>query len=321
MPNTKARPVADENRPEKDPIPPFAALRAFEAVGRLGGVRKAAQELGVDHAVVSRHLKGLESWLGAPLFDRGDAAPRLNSAGRAYQEVISAAIAAIAQGTRDVQRADGVQRIMLWCVPGFASRWLAANLDDFVQNNPGMEVELRPTDDSPDFTTQEADADIRWVRDIVDFSPAPGVAAVRFARPLVLPMASPDWIGANPKAEKPEDLLNLRLLHEENDEEWRGWFEAIGVRVGARLPGPRLWHAHLTLDAARRGQGVCLANPFLLADDVAQGLLAPVLPPRQASVEMGSYVLSVRSQAADQGAMRKFSEWIAARTAQFLKDG
>jgi len=40
-------------------LPPFAALRAFEAVGREGGIRKAAASLGIDHAVISRHIRQL----------------------------------------------------------------------------------------------------------------------------------------------------------------------------------------------------------------------------------------------------------------------
>jgi DNA-binding transcriptional LysR family regulator len=241
----------------------------------------------------------------------------LNNAGEAYQQVIAAAIAAISRGTREVQRADGAKRILLWCVPGFASRWLAANLDDFTRRNQEVEIELRPIDRAPDFASQEADADIRWVRDIAVYSPPAGVTVLRFARPLVFPMASPAWIAANPQPRGPDDLLALRLLHEENDDEWRGWFEAIGVRAGPRLAGPRLWHAHLTLDAARRGQGVCLANPFLLADDVAEGRLAPVLPLKDASVEMGSYVFLARSQAS-QGVMCTLSDWIVQRATQFL---
>ena len=53
--------------PSRKTIPPFEALRAFDAVARLGGVRQAARSLGRDHAVISRHLKALEQWTGARL--------------------------------------------------------------------------------------------------------------------------------------------------------------------------------------------------------------------------------------------------------------
>ncbi len=48
-----------------DDSPSFGSLKAFELIGRLGGIRKAAIALGVDHAAVSRHLKSLEEWAPA----------------------------------------------------------------------------------------------------------------------------------------------------------------------------------------------------------------------------------------------------------------
>src|SRR3546814_16174531 len=43
-------------------LPSMAALLAFEAVGRLGGIRRAAKELMIDHAVVSCTESGRASW-------------------------------------------------------------------------------------------------------------------------------------------------------------------------------------------------------------------------------------------------------------------
>ncbi|WP_395670740.1 LysR substrate-binding domain-containing protein [Phenylobacterium sp.] len=305
---------------ERKAIPPFASLRAFEAVGRVGGVRKAALELCVDHAVVSRHLRALEAWLGRALFDRSSATPKLNAAGRRYHAAISASMMEVARATREVMGGEKGDRLLIWCVPGFATRWLAAALDHFSELNPGIEVELRPTDAAPDFNADEADGDIRFVRDIADAGPPPGVDWLTFARPQVFPVASRQWLDANPIAGEPSDFLTVKMLHEENDEEWRGWFAAHGVETPARLPGSRLWHAHMTLDAARRGQGVALANPFLIADDILDGVLEPVSSPPGVSLgaEIGAYVFAMRDDAAKRPAMRKLREWTLARAAEFL---
>lgn len=305
--------------PDRRAIPPFAALRAFEAVGRLGGIRKAALELSVDHAVVSRHLRALEGWLGEVLFDRSASTPRLNDVGRAYHLSISLALMDLARATREVVGAAKGERLLIWCVPGFASRWLAANLDDFAQRYPGVEVELRPTDASPDFAADEADGDIRFVRDIAGLSAPSGVDWLTFARPSVFPVASAGWVAENAHIRTPNDLLSLKLLHEESDQEWRAWFDAQGIQPGSRLLGPRLWHAHLTLDAARRGQGVSLGNPFLIADDIAHGLLTPALQHHEeAGAAIGSYVFAVREDALARPAITKFRTWISARAEKFL---
>lgn len=94
---------------------------------------------------------------------------------------------------------------------------------------------------------------------------------------------------------RPPTSLTAPLLHEHEDYEWRRWFSAHGVEAPERLPGPRLWHAHLTLDAARRGQGIVLTNRFLLADDLARGDLVrlPVVP-EASDLSFGAYVLRVR---------------------------
>ena len=50
--------------------PPLNALRAFEAAARLGGFKAAAEELCVTPGAISQHIKSLEEWAGATLFER-----------------------------------------------------------------------------------------------------------------------------------------------------------------------------------------------------------------------------------------------------------
>ena len=52
------------------PLPPLAALRAFEAAARLGGFARAAAELNVTTSAVSHQIRGLEEGLGARLLER-----------------------------------------------------------------------------------------------------------------------------------------------------------------------------------------------------------------------------------------------------------
>ena len=49
-------------------LPPLKSLVALEAVVRHGSVTTAAAELCVTHGAISKHLAGLEDWLGMPLF-------------------------------------------------------------------------------------------------------------------------------------------------------------------------------------------------------------------------------------------------------------
>lgn len=88
-------------------LPPFETLRAFDAIARLGGVRKAAQFLCRDHAVVSRHLRAIEEWTGTKLIQRTAAGSVLTEDGVRYHRDIAAALDMIARATIDlIKRGD-----------------------------------------------------------------------------------------------------------------------------------------------------------------------------------------------------------------------
>lgn len=310
-PHSAGQPVDLSNRKA---IPPFAALRAFEAVGRLGGVRRAAQSLGLDHAVVSRHLRALEEWSEVRLIDRLHGGGRLTAEGSLYHARIASALAEIANATSDLIRTNNQDQLNIWCVPGLASQWLMGRLGDFRRSHPNLDMEFHPTDQGPDFSRHEADADVRYMvmRKLGDASP--GVRAIEIARPLVFPVCSTEFLAKlGPSISTAADLLQAPILHEDSDDEWRGWFLANGVDPGSRIGGPRLWHAHLTLDAARRGEGVVLANRFLLGDDLQTGRLVPVGIGEP--VVLGSYMFYARKDRWDAPAVVRFRRWLQALTA------
>src|SRR3546814_8412669 len=63
-------------------LPPLNALRAFEAAARHLSFRKAAAELNVTPAAISHQIKGLEDFIGTPLFRRLNRALLLTDAGQ-----------------------------------------------------------------------------------------------------------------------------------------------------------------------------------------------------------------------------------------------
>lgn len=83
-------------------LPPFETLRAFDAIARFGGVRKAAQYLRRDHGVVSRHLRTIEDWTGAKLIQRSASGSVLTEDGVRYHRDIASALEIIARATVDL---------------------------------------------------------------------------------------------------------------------------------------------------------------------------------------------------------------------------
>ena len=57
-------------------------LKMFEAVARLGGMNRAAEELNTVQSNVTQRIKRLEDELGTPLFDRHSRGVSLTAAGQ-----------------------------------------------------------------------------------------------------------------------------------------------------------------------------------------------------------------------------------------------
>jgi LysR family glycine cleavage system transcriptional activator len=288
-------------------LPPFAALRAFEAYGRLGGVRRAAAALDVSHAAVSRHLRALEALLGVALINRQGGG--LTQEGQGYYARIASAIGEISAATSAVRARHSMQ-LHIWCVPGFAYHWLIQRLSAFRRDHPAVAIDLRPTDNPPNFALNEADGDIRYVRHAAN---APHLRSVELARPRVFPVASPAYAASLAgKLQSAADLLQAALIQEDSDAEWRDWFLAQGVAADVIAPAARLWHAHLALAAAREGQGVALGNLYLVDEDLRSGRLVEIKPARGAfaAATLGAYCFQAREDRWGGDGVSAFRRWL-----------
>lgn len=267
-------------------LPSLSALRAFEAVGRTGSVRAAGEELSISPTVVSRHLQNLQLDLGVDLIAPLGRGVTLTSAGAAFHAQVTQAFNLLRQAVFEVRPAQR-DSLNIWCIPGIANCCLLPRLPDLQEKLKGMEIILQPTLSRPDFTRAEADAEIIYLR---EFQPSTNVHAELLAQPRVLAVASPSFQARYPRLVQPSDLLTLPLIHEESTLQWENWFKEAGVTIDPPLRGPRLWHAHLAIEAARLGQGIALANRFLVEEDLSAGRLVEIVPSK---IRLGAYYLIV----------------------------
>jgi len=307
-----------KNDPRKS-LPPFEALRAFDAVARLGGVRKAAPALGRDHAVVSRHLRTIEAWTGATLFQRSPAGIVLTEDGKRYHKQVAAAFEMLTQATIELMRHGELKRLHVRCMAGLALQWLSSRLAEFERRYPEVDIEMRPTMRLPDFSSQETDVDIRFIVTYrVEPTLPPELRSIDIAHAPIVGTASPAYLAKAPAIRKPSDLLQHKLLHEENFDRWSTWLAAHGVQEEVDLIGPRLWQGDLTLNAARYGRGIALSNKLIIADDIAAGRLVEV-GAGLASFQpytLGIYQLAARADRWDTPLIRNFREWLVAEIAE-----
>lgn len=249
-------------------LPPLNALRAFEAAARHLSFTKAAEELHVTQAAVSHQIKGLEEWLGAPLFLRQNRNLCLTEAGQAYLPTIKLAFDGLADATERLFRQDHGGALTVSTMPSLAAKWLVMRLGSFQERHPDIDVRLQTSSALVDFATQDVDVAIRF-----GTGHWPGLRAERLMEEEIFPVCSPGLLRPDRPLNCPNDLRHYPLLHDDYVITWRLWLEAAGAAEVDTSRGAVFTDSALMLQAAAAGRGVALARHVLATDDIAAGRL------------------------------------------------
>jgi LysR family glycine cleavage system transcriptional activator len=206
-------------------LPPLAALRAFEAAGRLLSFSKAGEELLVGQSAISHHIRVLEQYLGVSLFVRQVRAVRLTQEGSRYLAKVTDAFDLLADATTDVSPpAHGVVRVRL--LASFAVHWLMPRLGRFRALHPNTEVVLDASIDLTDLDSGEVDLAIRY-----GGGNWPGLEIRNLMSEAISPVMSPALITQGPILNDPSDLMGHDILvsssHRGGD--WDAWSHAAGI--------------------------------------------------------------------------------------------
>jgi DNA-binding transcriptional LysR family regulator len=293
-----------------DHLPSFAALRAFEAVGRLGGIRSAARALNLSHAIVSRHVAGLERDLGTTLLNRDSAT--LTEVGRTYHSQLSRIFRQLESATREL-RGRAEEKLVITCAPGLASNWLAPRFARDATMLNFSRIILNSERDMPDLSDNSIDGDIRYVGDRDELPKARAVRSVVLVRPQFFPVASVELAGEKLTHIKgAADLAAMPLIAESGAAEWRTWMEVQGVELGQEVRMSQYGDAQLVLAAARAGQGVALANRYLVEEYLASGQLVRVEPEsgKFREVCLGAYHFRAPNSRWTDGKLERFRRWL-----------
>lgn len=284
-------------------LPPLNALRAFEAAARHLSFTQAADELNVTQAAVSHQIRGLEDWLGFPLFRRLSRALVLTEAGQLLFPEVREAMDILTTAVNRVQRQDQEGVLTVTTMDSFAQSWLVPRLGRFRQTHSEIDVRLVMNDRMVDLAREGVDVAVRYGR-----GAWPGLTVTLLRTEELFPVCAPDLLADGPPLEKPEDLAYYTLLHDEMPLDWKHWLDAVGCTTVNPERGPGYTHSNLVLLAARAGEGVALGRSVMVADDLAAGrLVRPfdfALPAPQA------YYLACVEGTEDRPKIRAFREWL-----------
>ena len=282
---------------------PLNTLRVFEITARHLSFTRAASELHVSQAAISRQVRQLESSLGKPLFVRLHRRVELTSAGQRLADDLSENFAAIERSVEAVRRGQR-ETIRLSVEPAFAARWLLARVPQFLAAHADIDLEIESTEEMRE-VGREADMAIRY-RYLRGTRRSTARTETRLADLDAFPVLAPS-LGRRLRLRRPEDLQRQLLLHEDDGTCWQEWLSAAGITTVDAPRRMRYNDVALVLQAAVDGQGIALGDGFLCGDDLRAGRL---VKPFKLELPCGAYWLAGARDDSASAAQRIFADWL-----------
>ncbi|MDH3760739.1 MAG: LysR substrate-binding domain-containing protein [Gammaproteobacteria bacterium] len=236
-------------------------MRTFEAAGRRLSFSQAAEDLKISQAAVSQQVRQLEDYLNTPLFVRHNRRLSLTGTGQAYFDAVHEALDRLDTVTDQLFPVRQNQVVTLHCSASIATLWLAPELKSFQTFHPEIELRIKTLDQ-----THHRHASAH--SDLQIFIPRDGnidANAEKLLTSTITPVCSPSLLDKRHRPRRPQDLLQLELIHVLGyDDDWHRWFRQHGIDDAVIPRGLSVDGSLIALEAAQRGDGVMLGRrPFI----------------------------------------------------------
>jgi DNA-binding transcriptional LysR family regulator len=240
------------------------AVRVFVAVVDSGGVRKAADELGLTKTSVSRHLAELEERLGVRLVHRTTRAFSVTEAGRELYEQSHEAVRALERAGGHVAElgatTGGVVRLS--APPMLVSSYLGAVVEEVLTRYPDLRVAIDASERHVELLAEGFDLAIR-----AGALPDSSLTQRRLGSARWRCFGSPSYFGRRGVPRAPGDLAHHDcILHSAQDpdlpERWEFVHEGapLVVEVSGRVAANSMASV---CDLAQRGLGIARLFSFM----------------------------------------------------------
>ena len=127
-------------------MPAFSRfLRYFVAVGRLGSIRKAADELNVSASAIDRQILNVEADLGLPLFERLPTGLRLTAAGEIMMDAGTTWQKHMIHVRAQIADLRGLKRghVAIAIIDALAKGYIPALIHSIQRRHAGITVEVK----------------------------------------------------------------------------------------------------------------------------------------------------------------------------------
>ncbi|TEA77201.1 LysR family transcriptional regulator [Allopusillimonas ginsengisoli] len=254
-------------------LPDLEAWAIFAKVAETGSFARAATELSLSQATVSKAISRLEARTKTMLFHRTSRRISLTESGRSSLE----------RATRILEEGEAIEAevveqatslrgpIRLAAPMSFGLSHLAPMLPEFMQRHPDVTLEVDYNDELLDLVTSRFDLSLR-ISDLVDSS----LLARCLCTVKLMLVGSPEYFQRHGHPHHPRELTNHRILqyvYSRSGPSWRFKHERHGDFSQVVPAIMKVNNAEALGPALRAGLGMALQPEFLVWQDLQDGIL------------------------------------------------
>ncbi|MGH3848473.1 MAG: transcriptional regulator GcvA [Pseudonocardiaceae bacterium] len=242
-------------------LPPFAALRAFEAAARYNSFKKAAEDICLSASAVSHQVRSLEEFLGVQLFYRESGKPILTTAGAAYLANINEILDRLDAATSDISGLGKRRSLVVNVFPSLVSCWLLPRLPVYQSANPDVDIKFLTSYTPLEFGAGDIDLAIRYGN-----GDWPGMHSDFMLHDELFLVCSPRLLDKLPPIDRLDELSEQTFIHCATDpSEWRQWLDMSGHSELAIKRRMDFENRSLVLEAVAGGLGIAIGRlPYVL---------------------------------------------------------
>jgi DNA-binding transcriptional LysR family regulator len=259
-------------------LPDFEGLAIFAKVVEQRSFGRAAEDLKLSKATVSKAVSRIEARLGTRLFNRTSRRIALTDTGKRLAaraaHILAEGEAAESEGVSESANPRGLVRLA--APMSFGISYVAPILPEFLAKYPEVSIDLHLSDAMVDIIGEGFDAAIR-----IAALPDSSLVARRLCAMTPYLVGAPSYFAKRGKPKHPLQLAEhscIAYAYQLTPDTWR-FRKKSGETATVRPAGPlRVNNGDAMLPALLAGLGLGILPDFIVRDAIADGRLEILLP-------------------------------------------